>query len=44
MVAKKKEIKKEKEKREKMTGVGHSGTFKAGNGTTDRCLMGDSYP
>ncbi len=24
--------------------VGHSGTFKAGNKTTDRCLMGDSYP
>jgi hypothetical protein len=24
--------------------VGHSGTLKAGNGTTDRCLVGDSYP
>ncbi len=24
--------------------VGHSGTFKAGNGTIDRHLMGDSYP
>jgi hypothetical protein len=24
--------------------VGHSRTFKAGNGTTDRCLVGDSYP
>ena len=24
--------------------VGHSGTFKAGNGMTDRCLVGDSYP
>ncbi len=24
--------------------VGHSGTFKAGNRTTDRCLVGDSYP
>ncbi len=24
--------------------VGHRGTFKAGIGTTDRCLVGDSYP
>jgi hypothetical protein len=24
--------------------VGHSGTFKARNGTTDRRLVGDSYP
>ncbi len=24
--------------------VGHSGTFKAGNGMTDRCLVRDSYP
>jgi hypothetical protein len=24
--------------------VGHSGKFKAGNGMTDRCLVGDSYP
>jgi hypothetical protein len=24
--------------------VGHSGTFKAGNRMTDRCLVGDSYP
>ncbi len=24
--------------------VGHCGRFKAGNRTTDRCLVGDSYP
>ncbi len=24
--------------------IGHSGTFKAGNKMTDRCLVGDSYP
>jgi hypothetical protein len=27
-----------------VTTVGHNGTFKAGNGMTDRRLVGDSYP